>query len=203
MTPSQLIAAGVHPTQAKVFADPLSAACALFSIDSPVRLAAFLSQAVHESGGFMRLEENLYYTTPERIRAMWPSRVSSLADAAELCRQPEKLANRVYAGRLGNGDAASGDGWRFRGRGLFQLTGRHNYADAALELARPYTDQPGLVAEPSDACLTAAWYWHCNKLNLLADASNIKGITWAINGPALVGLPERQQLFDRAVQAFA
>lgn len=203
MTPAQLIDAGVHPTQAKAFAEPLSAACALFAIDSPVRIAAFLSQAVHESRGLTQLEENLNYSTPERVRQMFPTRVPSLAEAAKLCRNPRALANRVYSQRLGNGDEASGDGWRFRGRGLFQLTGRHNYADAALELTRPYINNPDLVAEPSDACLTAAWYWHCNKLNLLADASNIKGITWAINGPALAGLGERQQLFDRAVQAFA
>lgn len=203
ITTQTLIAAGVGPTQAKTFAEPLRAACALFDISTPVRVAAFLAQCIHESAGFARLEENLFYTTPERIRAMWPSRVSSLADAATLCRKPQALANRVYAQRLGNGDAASGDGWRYRGRGLFQLTGRHNYADAALELNRPYIERPDLVAQPSDACLTAAWYWHTNKLNILADASNTKAITRAINGPAMVGLHERQAAFDRAVQAFA
>lgn len=201
--PAQLIAAGVHPTQAKVFAEPLSAACALFDISSPVRVAAFVAQCVHESTGFTRMEENLFYSTPERIRVIFPSRVSSLSDAATLTRNPQALANRVYSLRNGNGDAASGDGWRYRGRGLFQLTGRHNYADASLELARPYIEHPELVAQPSDACLTAAWYWHANKLNLLADASNIRAITWAINGPALAGLADRQQLFERAVGAFA
>jgi putative chitinase len=203
ITVAQLVAAGVQPTQAKVFADPLSAACALFDISSRVRLAAFVAQCVHESTGFARLEENLFYTTPARIRKMWPTRVTTEAAAAPLCRNPEALANTVYALRNGNGDPASGDGWRFRGRGLFQLTGRHNYADAALELNRPYIEKPELVAQPSDACLTAAWYWHTNKLNLLADASNTKAITWAINGPALAGLDERKQLFERALLAFA
>lgn len=203
ITPAQLIAAGVQPTQARAFAGPLSAACALFSIDSPVRVAGFVSQCAHESAGFTHLEENLYYTTPERIRAMWPTRVASLGDAARLCCAPQLLANTVYSGRMGNGDADSGDGWAFRGRGLFQLTGRNNYHDASLELDRPYVDQPELVAQPSDACLTAAWYWHTNKLNLLADASNVRAITWAINGKALAGLSDRQQLFDQAVRAFS
>lgn len=203
ITVAQLVAAGVNPTQAKTFADPLSAACTLFDISSRVRVAAFVAQCVHESTGFTHLEENLFYSTPARIRQMWPTRVTTEAAAAPLCRNPEALANTVYALRNGNGDPASGDGWRFRGRGLFQLTGRHNYADAALELNRPYIEKPEMVAQPSDACLTAAWYWHTNKLNLLADASNTKAITWAINGPALVGLAERVQLFDRALRAFA
>lgn len=203
ITAAQLIAAGVQPTQAKAFADPLSAACALFDISTPVRIAAFVSQCAHESAGFTRLEENLFYTTPERIRAMWPTRVSTLADAATLCRNPRALANRVYAGRMGNGTPDSGDGWRFRGRGLFQLTGRNNYTDAARELVRPYVGNPDLVADPSDACLTAAWFWSTHKLNALADASNVSAITRQINGPAMAGLSDRQQLFDRAVHAFA
>lgn len=200
ITPALLISAGIAPTQARQFAEPMRAACALFDISTPVRLAAFLAQCIHESAGFTRLEENLWYTTPERIRQMWPSRVSSLADAATLTRNPKALANRVYAQRLGNGDPASGDGWRYRGRGLFQLTGRHNYADAALELNRPYVDFPDLVAHPSDACLTAAWYWHTNKLNILADASNTRAITRAVNGPGMVGLHERQAAFDQALR---
>lgn len=202
-TVAQLVAAGVSPTQARTYADPLAAACALYDIGTTVRLAAFVSQCVHESQGFTRTEENLFYSTPERIRTMWPTRVNNLADAATLCGRPEKLANRVYSLRNGNGDQDSGDGWKFRGRGLFQLTGRHNYADAAIELSRPYIETPDIVAQPSDACLTAAWYWHTNKCNILADASNIKAITWAINGPALAGLAERRQLFDRAMGAFA
>lgn len=203
ITVAQLVASGVNPTQARVFVDPLSAACVLFDISSRVRRAAFVAQCVHESAGFARLEENLFYSTPARIRQMWPSRVPTEAAAAPLCRKPEDLANKVYSLRNGNGDAASGDGWRYRGRGLFQLTGRHNYADASLELNRPYVDQPDLVAQPSDACLTAAWYWHTNKCNLLADASNTKAITWAINGPALAGLADRVSLFERALKAFA
>lgn len=201
MTPAQLIAAGVCPTAAKAFADPLTAAAALLGIDTPLRQAAWLAQLIVESRGFAQLEEGLYYTTPERICLMWPSRVHNLADAARLCRQPQLLANTVYSLRNGNGDAASGDGWRYRGRGLIQITGRANYEEAQHDLGRPYLDQPELVAQPADACLTAASFWRAHHLNDLADASNTDAITLAINGPRMVAAGERRQAFDRALAA--
>lgn len=202
ITPTQLIAAGIAPTQAKLFSDPLSAACALYDISTPVRIAAFVAQCAHESTSFTALEEGLYYRTPERIRAIWPSRVPSLADATTLARNPQGLANRVYAGRNGNGDTASGDGWRYRGRGLIQLTGRANYAIAAAALGRPYVEQPDLVAQPSDACLTAAHYWTTHGCNALADSSQIDAITRVINGSAMAGAAERRELFREALLAF-
>lgn len=201
LTLASLVAAGAHPTQARQFIEPLQAACALFAIDTPARLGSFLGQVLHESSSLTRLEESLYYTTPERIRDMWPRRVHALDEAARLCRNPQALANRVYANRGGNGDEASGDGWRFRGRGLFQLTFKNNYADAAGALVRPYVGQPDLVAQPGDAALTAAWYWNAHGLNALADAWNLDDITRAINGPGMVGAAERRHLSDRAVQA--
>lgn len=201
MTPAQLIASGVCPTAAKTFADPLSAAAALFAIDTPLRQAAWVAQLMIESGGFSRLEENLYYTTPERICLEWPSRVHNLADAARLCRQPQLLANAVYSLRNGNGDAASGDGWRYRGRGLIQITGRANYEAAQHDLGRPYLGQPELVAQPTDACLTAASFWATHRLNELADASNTDAITMVVNGPRMVAAAERRQAFERALQA--
>lgn len=195
----QLIRMGVEPTQARQFADPLKAAMALFAISSPQREAAFLAQCMAESGRFTRLEENLRYTTPERIRAVFPSRVKSLAEAAPLVRNPQGLANRVYAERNGNGDEASGDGWRYRGRGLFQLTGRANYARASAALAMDYVGAPQLVAEPSDACLTAAWYWHSNGCNEMIDAGRFDATTRAINGPAMLHARERLAYFQEAL----
>jgi putative chitinase len=194
MTPKALIAMGVSPTQAKIFAEPLRLACIAFGIDSRVRQAAFLSQAGHESANFTRLEENLFYSTPERIRQVFPSRVKSMADAATLTRKPEALANRVYSDRLGNGDEASGDGWRFRGRGLFQLTGRANYRDAG------YEDRPEAVAQPIDACRTAAWFFVARGCLPHADNSNIEAITRIVNGPAMLGLAERKQDFEEAMR---
>ena len=200
---ASLVAAGIGPTQARLFEAPLVAACARFDIDTPLRQAAFVAQCAHESQLFTALEEGLYYRSAERIRAIFRGSVPTLAVAQGLVGNPKALANHVYANRNGNRDEASGDGWRYRGRGLIQLTGRTNYARAAGELGRPYVDQPDLVLEPADACLTAAWFWNAGKLNALADASRIDAITRAINGNAMAGADERRHLFEAALAAFA
>lgn len=200
---ARLVAAGVAPTQARIFADPLKAACALWGIDTPARIAAFLAQAMHESARLTKLEESLYYTTPERIRAVFPRTVPSLELAQRLIRNPERLANLAYAGKNGNGDVNSGDGWVYRGRGIFQLTGRANYTAAQVACNRPYVAEPWRVAEPSDACLTAAHYWHTHSLNVLADTMQVDAITRAINGPAMVAAAERRQFTEEAARVFA
>ena len=202
LTVATLIAAGIAPTQARSFAEPLAQACGHFGIDTPVRQAAFVAQCAHESAGFTHLEESLFYTTPERIRVMWPGRVPSLFEAAKLTRSPEALANRVYSNRNGNGDESSGDGWRYRGRGLIQLTGRANYLAAEAAIGEPYKAQPDLVAEPRHAAMTAAWYFAAAGCLPLADASDTEAITRKINGPALAGLSDRRQRFEQAVRAF-
>lgn len=200
---AKLIAAGVPPTQARQFIEPLAAACARFDITTAARIAGFLAQCRVESADFTRLEENLFYTTPERIRQIFPSRVKSMADAARLVRNPRALANCVYAGKIGNGNEASGDGFRFRGRGIKQLTGRANYADAAEGLGRPYLDQPDLVAQPEDACMTAAWYWHNVKANILADSAQWDAITRAVNGPGMLQASLRRQYAEQALEVLA
>lgn len=200
---ASLVAAGIGPTQARTFEAPLLAACAAFEIDTPARQAAFVAQCAHESRLFTVLEENLFYRTPERICAIFRSTVPTLAIAQTLAGNPQQLANHVYANRNGNGDEASGDGWRYRGRGLIQLTGRKNYTRAAQDLDRDYVATPDLVLQPADACLSAAWFWHAGNLNALADAGRIDDITRAINGPAMAGARERRQLTDAALSAFA
>jgi putative chitinase len=182
-----LIACGVSPTQARIWADPLGQAMERFHIDSKVRIAAFIAQVAHESMNFTHTEENLYYTRPERIHAIWPSRVPTLADATTLARNPRALANRVYANRIGNGDEASGDGWRYRGRGLIQLTGRANYLRAKNALGFDYVANPDLVAQPEHAAITACWFWDDAGGNELADGSQIDALTRRINGPAMEG----------------
>lgn len=200
---SSLIAAGIGPTQARMFAEPLTRACRRFDIWTPARVAGFIAQCNVESAGFTRLEENLRYRTPEVLDRTFRA-VRGLGDAADLIKAgPQAIANRVYAGRLGNGDEASGDGWRFIGRGLKQLTGRDNYADAGESLGRPYLTQPELVALPEDACLTAAWFWHTHKLNALADSSQWDAITRVVNGPAMLQAAERRQYAEEAISAFA
>ena len=199
---ASLIAAGIGPTQARTFEAPLVAACARFGIDTPARQAAFVAQCAHESRLFTALEEGLYYRTPERICAIFRSTVPNLAAAQTLACNPKLLASHVYANRNGNRDEASGDGWRYRGRGLIQLTGRANYTLAAGEMSRPYVDQPDLLLDPAEACLSAAWFWNSRNLNALADAARINDITRAINGAAMAGAQERRHLFDAALAAF-
>lgn len=199
----QLIASGVNPTQARIFSEPLRAAMALYDISTPQRVAAFLAQCMVESGNFSRLEENLFYTTPERIRAVFPSRVRTLADAATLTRNPRALANRVYANRNGNRDEASGDGWRYRGRGLFQLTGYANYLRASQALARDYVGVPEWVAEPTDASLTAAWYWNSTGCNQLIDNGRFDATTRAINGPGMLHARERMAAYQEIFEVVA
>ena len=197
-----LVAAGIGPTQARQFEGPLQATFARFGIDTPLRQAAFVAQCAHESSHFTTLEESLFYRKPERICAIFKSKVPNLAIAQTLACNPRLLANRVYANRNGNQDEASGDGWRYRGRGLIQLTGRTNYSRAAADLQRDYVGDPDLVLQPLDACLTAGWFWHTGKLNALADAKRIDDITRAVNGPAMAGAKERRELFEAALAAF-
>jgi putative chitinase len=200
---ANLIEAGIPPTQARQFAEPLAIACSRFDIDTPARVAGFVAQCRVESANFTTLEENLRYRNPEVLDRTFRA-VVGMEDAVRLVKLgPQAIANRVYADRLGNGDEAGGDGWRYRGRGLKQLTGRANYVDAAAGLARPYVERPDLVAEPLDACLTAAWYWHTIKGNLLADSAQWDAITRAVNGPGMLQADLRRQYAEEAVQAFA
>ena len=182
VTLDRLIEAGVHPTQARNFLEPLQEAAHQFGIDTPARFAAFLAQAMHESAGLTRLEEGLIYRTPERIMAVWPSRFPSIADAMPMVRNPRGLANRVYAGRMGNGDEASGDGWRFRGRGIFQLTGRDNYRRAGIACGRPYESAPDVVADPRDACRSPWRACHQCPVGLSRGPAH-GSILWARNAP--------------------
>lgn len=201
-----LIAGGVPVTQARLFAEPLKAAMALFDISTPTRQAAFIAQAMIESQNFTAMEENLRYTDPARIARIFRSGFDLDGDrkvdpeeiefAKGFVRQPEKLANRAYANRNGNGDEASGDGWLFRGRG-FGITGRANYkrASEGVGLGPAYVIKPDLVAQPSDACLSFAWYWQSNGCNQMVDAGNFNATTRIINGPGMLHREERHAAF--------
>lgn len=174
-----------------------------FGIESPQRMAAFLAQVAHESSETRRLTENLNYRA-ERLVAVWPRRFPTVKAAEPYAHNPEKLANRVYAGRGGNGDEASGDGWRYRGRGLFQLTFRDNYRLAGEALRLPLLVEPELVATPEVASLTAAHYWYRLGLNALADhqpgdddEKDFEKISIRING-GRVGLAERKRYWAMA-----
>ncbi|MHA6160956.1 glycoside hydrolase family 19 protein [Pseudomonas sichuanensis] len=187
---------------AGVFLPALNRAALRWKIDSRVRMAAFLAQVGHESGQLRNLVENLNYSAEALVRT-WPSRFTvQTADA--YARQPEKIANRVYAGRMGNGPESSGDGWRHRGRGLIQLTGRSNYRAAGLALGLPLVEQPELLEQAEHAAQSAAWWWAKHGLNELADAGRFSDIGSIINtgqpGRVPHGAVERKALYDIALR---
>jgi len=177
MNDEQLTSLGIDPT----WNDPLIATFDRFDINTPERQAAFIGQCGHESGGFKVLKENLNYSA-EGLQKIWLNRFPTLEDAQPYARQQDKIANKVYAGRNGNGDEASGDGWRYRGRGCIQLTGKANYNAAGDALGVDLLADPDIVATPQYAALTAGWFWSIHDLNSLADARDDLTITKRING---------------------
>ena len=199
----RLIAAGLSPTAAKTFAIPLEAACERYGITTANRIGGLIGQMMIESTGFTRMEENLFYSSPARLVKIWPSRFGpGKRNPARYVRNPQALANAVYSGKLGNGDEASGDGWRYRGRGLKQLTGRANYREAGQRLGRGYEQRPELVQEPADAALTGAWFFAFHGCIPLADAGQWDAITRKVNGPGMVQASERRIATQRALRAF-
>ena len=162
---------------------------AKFNIATPLQQAAFIGQCGHECGHFKTLEENLNYR-PETLMKLWPKRFPTLEIANEYGRNPKKIANKVYSSRMGNRDEASGDGYRFRGRGCIQLTGSTNYFQAGKALGVDFWAEPDLVATPKYAALTAGWFWDTHKCNAFADRSDWIGLTKKING-GTIGLQDR------------
>lgn len=187
--------------RAGVFVGALNHGMTRFGITSPVRAAAFLAQVGHESAQLTHLVENLNYSA-RGLAATWPSRYRGAdgnpnALALNLARHPQAIANNTYVSRNDNGDEASGDGWRYRGRGLLQITGRANYRAAAGELDQPLEVEPELLEQPEFAVLSAAWWWTTHGLNELADQGEFAAITRRING-GLNGQAERLVLWERA-----
>jgi|TARA_R110000823_G_scaffold264015_1_gene384233 putative chitinase len=169
--------------------DALNETFTRFDISNPARQAAFIGQASHESGNFKTLNENLNYRA-ETLMRVWPKRFPTLEFAKQYEKNPKKIANSVYSNRMGNRDEASGDGYRFRGRGLFQLTGHSNYFHAGKALGEDFVMNPDLVATPRYATLTAAFFWQTHKLNDYADARDYLTMTKRING-GTIGLQDR------------
>lgn len=202
----QLLICPDAESRAARWLEPLNAAMRACAIDTPRRQAAFLAQVLVESAELRHSEEALSYSAP-RLRMVWPQRFPNDELAARYSHNPQALANHVYAGRMGNGDEASGDGWRYHGRGLIQLTGRDNYAQLARTSGLDVLAQPDLLLEPAGAARAAAWFWQTTGLNELADhATGSNGdvyfekITMRING-GTVGLDERRAYWQRARRA--
>lgn len=154
------------------------------------RVACFLSQVGHESGEFRYLQENLNYSAQGLLKVFSKYFGNGKADVNLYARNPEKIANLVYANRMGNGNEASGDGWKFRGRGLIQLTGKFNYDRLSRYLKTPLDEVVKYLETPEGACFSAGWFWEDNKLNPIADINNMELITRRING-GLNGLQHR------------
>jgi putative chitinase len=160
-----------------------------FGIATPEQQAAFIGQCGHECGHFRILEENLNYKAATLMR-LWPKRFPTLEIANAYAGNPQKIANMVYANRMGNRDEASGDGYRFRGRGCIQLTGHTNYHHAGKALGVDFVMEPDLVSSPKFAAMTAAWFWSTHNCNQLAQAKEWVGLTKKING-GTIGLDDR------------
>ena len=171
-----------------------------YEINTPQRIAAFIAQCAHESGGFMVLKENLNYKAAT-LRKIFPKYFPTDAMAAEYAAKPNKqeaIANLVYANRMGNGGPETGDGYRYCGRGLIQLTGKSNYSWFAASLDIPVEEAAEYLQTFEGAAQSACWFWETNNLNRFADAGDIKGLTKAING-GYIGLEDRIKHYQHAL----
>jgi putative chitinase len=192
MTNEQLQALGIDSK----WLQPLNDTFAKYGIDTPKRQAAFIGQCQHESNNFKTLEENLHYSSGSLMR-VWPSRFDQ-ATADKYANNPEMIANKVYGGRADLGNSQDGDGWKFHGRGVIQLTGRSNYQVCGDALGQPFTTQPGLLLEPEWACMSAGWFWNKKGLNALAEAEDWTTMTKRINGGTL-GIDDRINRIHKAM----
>ncbi|MGL5735492.1 MAG: glycoside hydrolase family 19 protein [Beijerinckiaceae bacterium] len=182
--------------------DPIKKACARFDIDTIRRVSAFLASIAHESGFVPGREEVLNYRAA-RLAEVWPGRFRDANGqpnlrARELANNPEKLANVVYANRMGNGGPETGDGWRFRGVGPVQLTGRSNHEGFALAMGLTVVGSATYIRTLEGGIMSAAWFWDHNDINRLADTPGIEDETKRLNG-GLVGVADRRERFNRTV----
>ena len=168
-----------------------------YDISTPARMAAFIAQTAHESGGYTALHENLNYQAASPCR-VWPSHFNA-GNADQYAHNPERIANRAYSGRMGNGDEASGDGWRFCGRGLIQLTGKSNYQAFADSVQMSIDDVPAYLQTFEGAIQSACFFWENTNLNAVADTGDIERMTKIINGGTL-GLEDRTARYNHALQ---
>lgn len=171
-----------------------------YEINTPQRVASFLAQCAHESGGFRAIKENLNYRAAS-LRKLFPKYFPDDATAnhyANLPNKQEAIANRIYANRMGNGDESSGDGYRYCGRGLIQLTGKSNYENFAMSIETPVEEIPAYLATFEGALQSACWFWEANNLNQWADKGDILTMTKRING-GTIGLEDRIKHYNHAL----
>jgi putative chitinase len=189
----------IFPTTSNLlnFIGPLNDTFIKYQINSPKRICAFLAQVGEESEYFKLIEENLNYSVPGLL-SIFPSHFDSTT-AQEYAHNPEKIANRVYANRMGNGDESSGDGWKFRGRSLLQCTGKDNYTEYSNSLGKSIDEVINFMENYTGATDFAGYYWNKHNLNQLADSNNIIEITKKTNG-GLNGLTVRESIYNTAIK---
>ncbi|MFA6203801.1 MAG: glycoside hydrolase family 19 protein [Gallionella sp.] len=201
MTPDQLVkATGCKLQMAIKWTLYLNSAMARFMINTPARQAAFIAQIAHESGRFEQVEENLHYSSTGLLRTF--PKYFNVTQSLQYAGKTAAIASRVYANRMGNKAEISGDGYKYRGRGLIQITGHDNYVACGNAIGLNLEINPDMLTQPEYGALSAAWFWTTNGCNELADRDNFAGITKRING-GLNGQAERLALFERAETAFA
>jgi putative chitinase len=193
VTAEQLQQLKINPELAPIFNDTFQR----WGINTIRQQAGFIGQCGHESGNFKVLEENLNYAA-DRLCKIWPKRFPTLADAQPYHRNPRKIANKVYANRMGNRDEASDDGWRFRGSGWVQLTGHDNFFHFSKAMGEDFVMQPDLVRTPQYAAHSAGWFWSTHDCNRLAEAGDWTGLTKKING-GTIGLEDRVKHITHAM----
>lgn len=169
-----------------------------YEINSVLRVAAFVAQCAHESGNFKLLSENLYYRA-ETLMRVWPSRFPTMEIAQQYAMQPEKIANRAYGNRMGNGPEESGDGWRYAGKGLIQLTGKENYTRFANAIGMTPEEVSEYLQTFNGAVHSACWFWQTHNLNVYADSQDILTMTKRINS-GTNGLEDRKKHYAHALQ---
>jgi putative chitinase len=185
------LAPHLKPERVALFATVLNQACGAGDIVNERRLCHFLGQSAEETGGFSGLVESTSYTDPQRLDALFKN-VHGIAHAQRLIAEgPAAIANTIYAGKLGNGDPASGDGFRYRGRGFLQLTGRDNYRKIGALIGMDLEDNPDQLGEPGPAALAAGLFWKLRGINTPAEADDVAAVTKLVNGGACVGLTQR------------
>ena len=168
-----------------------------YEINTPQRIAAFIAQCAHESGGFIFLTENLNYKAESLVK-VFPKYFKDITTAKAYEKKPEKIANKIYANRMGNGDELSGDGYKYRGRGLIQLTGKTNYSWFAASLDITPDEAAEYTQTFEGAAQSACWFWETNKLNNEADKGDILTMTKKING-GTIGLEDRKKHYEHAL----
>lgn len=185
-------------SRAAAFIEPLNHSMEKWHINTPLRVAAWLVQLAHESRQLQSVEENLNYKA-KSLRAVWPTRFS-INDALKYEHKPVLIANRAYANRYGNGNEASGDGWKYRGRGPIQITFKSNYEKCGRAIGYDLVQNPDMLFLPEQGALSAGWFWYTADLNDEADRGDLAGIRKIINGPSMLGLQETKDFYKIALR---